>query len=123
MGIHIIGEAGAVKGVRPCGAVDVGVTHILQGEVHDLLGQGVGGRIVPVAAVGFGDGVLVFHGDKLRGDITGAAVAQDLVPAVGLAGDGEAVPVVDIAQDLIACPRALADPQGVPAGVDAGVGL
>ena len=119
--INVGREAGAVEGLRAGGAVDVGVAHVLQRGGHDGVALRVGGGVV--VGVGLGDLVAVFHLGILGGDIACPAVAEDLVPAVGLTRDGEGVAVLHGAEDAVVGAGALADPQGVAVGGDAGVVL
>lgn len=64
LGIHIISKAGAVKGIGPGCAVDVGIAHILKGILYDFLSQRVGRDVTPVA-IGLGNRVVVLDNHKL----------------------------------------------------------
>lgn len=80
--------------------VDVGIAHILKGILYDFLSQRVGRDVTPVA-IGLGNRVVVLDNHKLGRNIAGAPIAENLVPAVGLAGDGEPVSVIDGTENAV----------------------
>ena len=123
--VHIGCKARAVEGVGTGGGVNIGIALKLQGVVYNPLGQlpvkvsgGEDGAAAVVFLVQIGGG-LYHH--IIGVDITGAAVAGDLIPAVGFAGDGEGEPVGHGAQNRVAGAGTLADPQAVTVGADIGV--